>query len=107
MAKLSWRGISEINDKTEFEATENHVHILDRIKINEFNELFPIAEKLGQALLNALKYNYPEKRFVVFATIDLNDSFIIRFHQQWSGEVYYYNTADFTSSNSKVLMFDG
>jgi hypothetical protein len=97
--------INNVYDRTEFEAQENHIHLLDRVKKEEFSKLFPIAEKLGNALLNALKFNYPSKNFIVFITIDLYDSFIIRFHQKWEGENPYYNPADFNSPNTSVFMF--
>jgi hypothetical protein len=97
--------INNVNDRTEFEALENHVHLLDRVKKEEFSKLFPIAEKLGNALLNALKFNYPSKNFIVFVTIDLHDAFIIRFHQKWDGEPPYYNPSDFISPNTRVFMF--
>ena len=99
--------IKNVNDRTELEALENHIHLLDGIKKYEFGELLLVAEKLGEALLNALKFKYPNKIFVVFVTVDLYDSFIIRFHQKWSKEEPYYNPADFTLPNSKVFMFEG
>ncbi len=98
--------VNNVIDKTEFEASENHVHLLDRINKDEFTKLFPIAEKLGNALLNALSFNYPNKNFIVFVTIELHDSFIVRFHQKWDDEEPYYNPSDFTSPYTKVFMFE-
>ncbi|MDR1565542.1 MAG: hypothetical protein LBS74_11350 [Oscillospiraceae bacterium] len=95
-----------ITDKTEFEALENHVHLIEHVTKEEFNKLAPIAKNLGQALLNALKFNYPNKSFVVYVTIDLHDSLIIRFHQKWEGEEPYY-PADFNSSAIlKIIMLE-
>ena len=41
------------------------------------------AETLGQVLLNSLKFRYPQKQFVVYVSLCLHDSMIIRFHQKW------------------------
>ncbi|MCL2512344.1 MAG: hypothetical protein FWF08_00460 [Oscillospiraceae bacterium] len=97
--------IENIEDKTAFEAVENHVHILNNVKKNEFERLFPVAENLVKALLNNLKSRFPEKSFCVFATIELHESFIIRFHQKWDNETPYYDPAAFDPSKTKVVMF--
>lgn len=99
--------IGNIRDKTEFEAMENHVHLLDNIKRDEFDKLISIAENLGKALLNSLKSQYPQKYFMVFVSIHLHDSMIIRFHQKWDGEESYCNPSEFTSPREKVLSFEG
>lgn len=72
-----------VQDKTAFEAAENHVHLIDRIGKKEFDKLIPVAETLGQVLLNSLKFRYPQKQFVVYVSLCLHDSMIIRFHQKW------------------------
>ena len=59
------------------------------------------------ALLSSLKSYYPQKSFVVYVSINLHDSFIIRFHQKWDDEEPYYYPADFTSPNEKVYSFEG
>lgn len=99
--------ITSIKDRTEFEALENHVHLLDNIKKDEFEKLIPIAENLGSAILNSLKCRYPNKNFIVFVSICLNDSMIIRFHQKWDGEDPYYITSEFTSPKEKIISFEG
>jgi hypothetical protein len=99
--------VKDISDRTAFEALENHVHLVDKVKRNEFNDLIAVGETLGKALLATLKQNYPQKHFYVFVSIDLKDSFIIRFHQQWKGEEPYCDPASFTdASTTRMLMFN-
>jgi len=43
--------ISKIDDKTAFEAIENHVHLLDHVKPSEFDSLVVIGTNFGKALL--------------------------------------------------------
>lgn len=90
-----------IDDKTAFEALENHTHLLDDIKKSEYAELTEIGKKLGRAMLNNLKANFQNKKFIVFVT--LSDSMIIRFHQQWENEPEYFTVDD--NSDDIVLRF--
>lgn len=95
----------EIDDKTQFEAVQNHVHLIDNVKKSDFEELIEIGKVLGETQLNALKSKYPEKEFCVFVTVDIGESMIIRFHQVWENELVYYNPDDFNSEKTRVLMF--
>ena len=95
----------EIDDKTQFEAVQNHVHLIDNVKKSDFEELIETGKVLGETQLNALKSKYPEKEFCVFVTVDIGESFIIRFHQIWKNEPVYYNPDDFNSERTRVLMF--
>lgn len=99
--------IQRVNDKTEFEAVENHVHLFDNIRKDEFEVLNSISEAFGKSILHSLKYCYPQKQFIVYVTLLLHGSMIIRFHQKWSGEELYFNPADFTTPNEKVFLFEG
>ena len=98
--------ISGIEDKTAFEALENHVHLLERVKPSEFDFLAEIGANLGRALLASLKFTFPEKSFFVFVTISSGDSFIIRFHQKWENEVPYIDLAWVRSSRERVFGFE-
>ena len=98
--------VGKIDDKTQFEAVENHIHLLEHIKAFEFEKLCSVSSRLGQALLWSLNANYPDKHFVVFVSLQLHDSMIIRFHQKWEGEEAYYDVSDFRSPTEKVLMFE-
>jgi len=96
----------KIEDKTEFEASENHIHLLDNINKNEFEILKKIAPILGQAVLHSLTSQYAQKHFRVYVSIHLYDSMIIRFHQKWDNEEFYCNPDEFTSSKEKVYAFE-
>ena len=98
--------VTGISDKTEFEALENHLHILDNISPKEFKRLLPIAESLGDLLLCCLKQKFPCKEFVVFVSMCVRDSLIIRFHQKWENELPYYNPDDHTAATEKVFLFE-
>lgn len=102
-------GINEINfeidDKTQFEAVENHTHLIDNVKKSDFDELVEIGRVLGETQLNALKAKYTDKEFCVFVSVDIGESMIIRFHQVWQNEPLYYNPDDLNSDKTKVLMF--
>ncbi len=97
--------VKGVLDKTQFEATENHVHIMDHIKKDEFDDVKTAAELIGKALINNLKLCYPDRNFAVFATVKLYDSFIVRFHQIWENEVPYYDEKLFTKANECVYAF--
>jgi hypothetical protein len=96
--------LGTIQDKTEFEAIENHVHLCDNIKSNEFETCLTVGNSLGKALLASLKCCYPEKTFCVYVSIHLHDSFIIRFHQKWNDEQPYYNPQDFITDSTMTLL---
>lgn len=96
--------LKNISDKTEFEALENHVHLLEKITKKEFENGVEVSNLLGKSLLNCLRQKYPNKHFFVYVSIDLKDSMIIRFHQKWENEEPYYNSDDF-GKNTKLFMF--
>lgn len=96
---------SEVEDKTQFEAVENHIHLIDNVKKSDFEQLVEIGRVLGETQLNALKAKYPDKEFCVFVSVNVRDSMIIRFHQVWENEFVYYNPDDFNSDKIKVLVF--
>ena len=95
----------DVEDKTQFEAVENHAHLADNVKKSDFEDLIEVGKVLGGTQLNALKAKYPDKEFCVFVTVDVGDSMIIRFHQVWENEPVYYNPDDFNSDKTKILMF--
>ena len=93
-----------VTDKTEFEAVENHVHLLDNIKKHEISSLIEIGKSLGEALLASLVMVYPEKHFFVFASITLGDSFIIRFHQKWESEAPYFDIENLQCNDKEYVI---
>ena len=63
-ARRSFTPDMEITDKTAYEAVENHVHIADNVKKDEFERWCHIADVLG-SLLAALERD-SRKRTSVF-----------------------------------------
>lgn len=97
--------LKDVSDKTEFEALENHVHLLYKITKKEFENADEISDILGRTLLNCLRAKYPDKHFFVYVSVDLKDSMIIRFHQEWENEEPYYNAEDDFGKNTKLFIF--
>lgn len=96
-----------IDDKTAFEAVESHIHLLDKITKPEFEDLTEIASVFCQHYFNKLKQTYPTRIFVVYVTIDINESMILRFHQKWHDEKDYYSEDDFDLSKVKIIKITG
>lgn len=93
-----------VEDKTAFEALNNHIHLLSRIKKRQRGEIYELSEKLGKLLISVLHSQFPDKHFVVFVTVD--SEVTVRFHQKWSDEPWYYITDDENAYQSKVFCFD-
>lgn len=87
----SLSSIKGICDRTEFEACENHVHLFDNLKKDDFSASLNAAEVLAQALLDVLRFRFPQKHFFVYVTAHKGDSIIIRFHQKWENEEPYFD----------------
>ena len=98
--------ISDIADKTQFEATENHIHLYDKVKKRELEELTLIGQIIGKSLLCVLKSTFPQKKFIVYVSITIGDSMIIRFHQKWQNESLFYDDFQDVQSNETILMFE-
>ena len=105
-SRSNCNSVRSIKDKTEFQAYENHVHLIHNLKKDEFYQFIPVAQVLGQTLLNCLRWNYPDKQFMVYVSLHLRDSVIIRFHQKWENEEPYCNPSDFKSEKEKVFVFE-
>lgn len=98
--------VTNIMDRTQFEACENHVHLVNNLQKSEYQACISIAQNLGKALLYCLHSTYPKKHFIVFVSLRLKDSMIIRFHQKWENEDPYYNVSDFTTERETVFKFE-
>ena len=81
----------KVQDKTEFEAVNNHVHILDKLSPSELDELKEIAPVLCRCIQYTLQAKYHGRQFYIYATASVHDSFILRFHQHWDDEPPYYS----------------
>lgn len=92
-----------IEDKTAFEALDSHFHLIDNIRRYDKQLLIGFGKKIGRLLIDRLSFSFPDKHFVVFVTI--TDSMIIRFHQKWENEPYYYCNENF-GNNEYMISFD-
>lgn len=93
LKSLDWHfgeSSNEPDDKTAFEAGQNHIHILDNLSRVELKYLRTTAQNLCDGILSMLCGLYPNKQFFVYASASLHDSFIVRFHQAWPGEPAYF-----------------
>ena len=106
LSMSEYDSIQNIKDKVAFEALENHVHLLDRIKKVEFERLIPVAKTLGQALADRLKSQFPDKQFYIYVSLTLNDSMIIRFHQKWENEAPYYEPGDNDGEVERLFVYE-
>ncbi len=95
-----------IQDRTQFEAIENHVHLLNNVKKEDFSQCVQTGKILAQSVRNSLCFHYPRKQFIVYVSLRLNDSMILRFHQKWENEEPYYDPEDFNSEQEKVIKFE-
>lgn len=90
-------------DKTAFEALDSHFHLIDNIRRYDKKLLIDFGKKIGKLLIDRLSFSFPDKHFVVFVTI--TDSMIIRFHQKWENEPYYYSNENL-DNNEYMISFD-
>lgn len=97
--------MEDIEDKTMFEAVENHIHILDNVKKRDASILDKFGERIGGLLLDRLKFCFPQKKFYVFVTYEINDSLIIRFHQDRPGEEPYYDPVDYSENGNRFSFY--
>lgn len=95
-----------IEDKTAFEASENHTHIIEKVRTADFEAACSVGQALGELLFHSLKREYRDKEIVVFVSVTVGDSLIIRFHQKWAGEPYYYDVNADYGRNTKIYIFE-
>lgn len=94
-------------DRTTFEAVENHIHITSRVTKRNFDCLCNQGNLLGELMLAKLKYDFPDKCFYVFVTIEIGESMIVRFHQKWDNELPYIDKNADYGNKCRVLTFFG
>lgn len=98
--------VKNIDDKTAFEAMENHIHLLDYVHKKDIQELVEISNVIGNTVLSRLNSCFPNKKFIVYISIQMNDSMIIRFHQKWENELPYYDVRNLKFHNEFVFAFE-
>lgn len=95
-ALYSYGDIEESESKKiEIEALENHVHLFEGVKKFFQKDVKNISIAIAKNLLNNLKTNFPNKKFVVLLELNYKDSVIVRFHQLRKSEEIYMDPAYF------------
>ena len=89
-----------VEDKTAYEAVNNHEHLLDDISDEAFSELVADAPVLCRLIYCNIKMQYPQRKLAVYVAVSRHDSLTIRFHQVWTGEPPYYDPEDFSSGDA-------
>ena len=102
----SLQHVNKVKDRTQFEAIENHIHLIEKVRKYDYQSCIECGTLLGFALLNSLQAAYPFRHFIVYVAIRINDSMIIRFHQKWPNEEPYYDPIQFSTDKETVLKFE-
>ena len=92
-----------VEDKTAYEAGNNHEHLLDDISDEAFSELVADAPVLCRLIYCNIKMQYPQRKLAVYVAVSRHDSLTVRFHQVWTGEPPYYDPEDFSSGDERVF----
>lgn len=92
-----------VEDKTAYEAGNNHEHLLDDISDEAFSELVADAPVLCRLIYCNIKMKYPHRKLAVYVAVSRHDSLTVRFHQVWMGELPYYDPEDFSSGDERVF----
>ena len=73
----------------DFEALQNHEHLLDDLTDAQFHLMISIVDDLCRALRDVLAVRYPERDFHVWGLVQNGGTVIVRFYQNWQGEEYW------------------
>lgn len=92
-----------VEDKTAYEAVNNHEHLLDDISDEAFSELVADAPVLCRLIYCNIKMQYPLRKLAVYVAVSRHDSLTVRFHQVWTGEPPYYDPEDFSSGDERIF----
>lgn len=87
-------GIVDCVSNTQCEATENHVHLFDRVNKQDREAALGVSLAIARNLKASLQRHFPERDFVVYLDLNYDDSVIVRFHQRWIQEPLYYEPSD-------------
>lgn len=101
--RMKAKYLASIEDKTVFEACENHIHLFLTITKEEMEGMKSLASALGVFIMEKLYQAYPEKTFVVYTSLGLGESLILRFHQRWEGETDCFDLSEDKAAAEKYL----
>ena len=96
---------TRIIDKTQFEAIENHFHLFEKVGVKNKESVVKIGISIAKNLLKSLIDVFPNKQFIVYLEVNVNDSTIIRFHQIWENEPLYFEVATFKNKDVDLFEF--
>jgi len=80
----------QAGEYVEFEALQNHEHLLDDLTQEEFHAMLPVTDGLCRALRNVLSVRYPDRTFHVWGLVQEGGTVIVRFYQDWPDEAEYW-----------------
>lgn len=92
-------------DKSQCEAIANHVHLFGRVNMANKAAIERIGLAIAKNLCRTLVQAYPDKRFVVFLQVNINETTIIRFHQIWEGEPLYFDINQSYHDGTEIFEF--
>jgi len=93
----------EVDDCSEFEALENHVHLFDKVGKKNKDNVTIVGTAIAKNMLESLKTAFPDKKFVVYLEVNIKDSVIIRFHQIREKEPLYF---EMVQSYKEIEIFE-
>jgi len=92
-------------DNTMREATGNHFHLFDKVGIAGRSMALDIGTAIAQNLLCKLARAFPEKKFIVYLTMNIEGATIVRFHQVWADEPPYYDATQPFDDGTELYVF--
>ncbi len=88
----------------EFEALENHEHLLDDLTEEQFHAMIPVVDDLCRALRDVLRVRYPDRSFHVWGLVQKGGTVLVRFYQDWENEEEYWTDDMQTDENEEKMI---
>ena len=85
----------------EFEALENHEHLMDDLTEEQFRMMIPVVDDLCRALRDVLCVRYPDRIFHVWGLVQKGGTVIVRFYQHRENEEEYWTDDMQTDENEE------
>ena len=88
----------------EFEALQNHEHLMDDLTGEQFWAIIPVVDDLCRALRDVLCVRYPNRVFHVWGLVQKGGTVLVRFYQDWPGEAEYWTDDIQTDEREEKLI---
>lgn len=88
----------------EFEALENHEHLMDDLTEEQFRMMIPVVDDLCRALRDVLCVRYPDRIFHVWGLVQKGGTVIVRFYQHRENEEEYWTDDMQTDENEERMI---